>query len=220
MLNQTLNQMLNQGLPNLGMQAEFLILAAVSIAVVHSFAPDHYIPVVTIARIKGWGAGKAVLLSGIAATIHVTSSVLLSIGVLKGLNLAGYAEQLEEFSPLMLMAFGMLYALLSVLRPHRHAHTLSTTTLLLVIGLSPCVPLIPVVLAASTLSQALMIAFLFSMATILTIVVLTYISYRAFKPPKIGDREDVLAGIIVAAVGLITYILEGKHGLSRKIQRC
>jgi hypothetical protein len=206
--------MLNQ------VQGEFLILAAVSIAVIHSFAPDHYIPIVTIARMKGWGAGKAILLSGIAATIHVTSSVILSIGVFKGLDLAGYAELLEEFSPLMLVAFGMLYALISILRPHRHVHTLSTSTLLLVVGLSPCVPLIPVVLAASTLSQAVMIAILFSMATILTIVTLTYVSYRAFRPPKIGDREDVVAGIIVAAVGLITYILEGKHGLFRKIQNC
>lgn len=206
--------MVNPEMLNLHFQ-ELLMFAAVSIAVVHSFAPDHYLPIVTIARARGWGAGKAVLLSGIAATIHVTTSVALSIGVFKGLDIAGYAELLEEFSPLMLIAFGLLYTLISLVRPHRHIHTFSTTAILMVIGLSPCVPLIPVVLAASSPSQAVLVALLFSLATVFTIVLLTYASYRAFKPPKISNGEDAVAGLIVAAIGLITYLLEGKIWVGR-----
>jgi hypothetical protein len=194
---------------------EFLLLAAISIAIVHSFAPDHYLPIVTIARMKNWGAGKAAGLSGIAAGIHVATSVILSLAVFTGLDLAGYAKTLEEVSPLMLILFGLLYTLMSVIRPHKHVHSLSTTTLLLVLGLSPCVPLIPIVLATSTFSQAMFVALLFSVATISTIVTLTYISYKAFKPPRIDEKEDVVAGIIVAAVGLIMYILEGKIWISR-----
>ena len=206
--------MLNPEMPGM-FQLDFLVFAAISIAVIHSFAPDHYVPVVTIARARGWSAGKAVLLSGVASTIHVTTSVILSIGVLKGINLAGYAELLEKFSPLMLITFGLFYTLISLTRPHRHVHTLSTTAILMVIGLSPCIPLIPVVLAASTLSQAVLVAILFSLATVVTIVFLTYVSYRAFRPPKIGDREDAIAGLIVAAVGFITYLLEGRVWLGR-----
>ena len=201
---------------NLEFQLGFLVIAAVSIAVVHSFAPDHYLPVVTIARARGWKVEKAVLLSGIAATIHVSTSALLSIAVFVGVDLLGLAEQIEKASPLMLIAFGTLYALISIIRPHRHVHTLSTTAILMVIGLSPCVPLIPIVLAAPTFPQAVAIALLFSLATIITIVSLTYITYRAVRPPKLGDMEDFAAGIIVAAIGLITYILEGKTWTPRE----
>ncbi|AGK62197.1 hypothetical protein Asulf_02244 [Archaeoglobus sulfaticallidus PM70-1] len=80
-----------------------------------------------------------------------------------------------------------------------------------VISLSPGIPLIPLMLAANSSIELMSITISFASATIVTVVILTYISYKAFRPPEIfHGREDVIAGLIIAAVGAITHIIEIK----------
>ncbi len=71
---------------------------------------------------------------------------------------------------------------------------------MLLIGLSLCIPLIPLMLAASDSLQLPSITLSFAIATVASIVVHTYLSYKALKPPTYG-REDVIAGILIAIVG-------------------
>jgi hypothetical protein len=188
---------------------ELLMLASISIAVIHSLAPDHYFPFVAIGKLKDWSVKKVAMFSGLAGVIHVTSSIVVGIILIYGINLLGFAELIEEISPIMLMLIGLTYAIVTVIRGHNHIHSPSAVMILLVIGLSPCIPLIPLMLAAKNSLELLIITAAFAMATVLTILILTYLSYKAFKPPEfLHGGEDVVAGLIIAAVGLITYIVE------------
>ncbi len=190
---------------------EVLIAASISIAVVHSLAPDHYVPFVAIGKTRTWSVKKTLVISGIAGTVHVLTSIALGILLIIGINLMGFAEAVEELSPLLLIVIGMGYAIVSV-RSHHHVHSASTIMLLLILGLSPCVPLIPLMLAARTAAEIAGVAVTFAVATITTIVVMTYLSYKAFKPPKIlHGKEDVVAGLIIAAVGVLSHIVGAKH---------
>lgn len=191
---------------------EFLIFAAMSIAIVHSLAPDHYIPFVAIGKSKKWDVRRILVFSGIAGTIHVLSSVVVGILLIVGIDLLGFAETIENLSPILLVFIGLAYAVLSVIRRHNHTHSTSAIMLLLILGLSPCIPLIPLILAAKTHVELVSVAVLFGIFTISTIVVLAYLSCKAFKPPNIlHGREDLIAGLIVATVGVLTYLIEGKH---------
>lgn len=190
---------------------EFLIFAAMSIAIVHSLAPDHYIPFVAIGKSKKWDVRRILVFSGIAGTIHVLSSVVVGMLLILGIDLLGFAETIENLSPFLLIFIGLAYAILSVIRQHSHVHSTSAIMLLLILGLSPCIPLIPLMLAAKTHVELVGVVIPFSVATISTIVILTYLACKAFKPPEIlHGREDLLAGLIVAAVGILTY-LTGKN---------
>ena len=186
-----------------------VILAAVSIAVVHSLAPDHYLPFTIFGRLKSWGAARTLLFSGLAGTLHVGTSAVLGVALLAGVDLLGCAELVEKTASWLLIAFGLIYALVSLLRRHHHPHSPSLAALLLILGLSPCIPLVPLILVAE--SVAAVIAS-FGVATVATILTLTYLSFKAFKPPKaLRGREDFAAGMLVAAVGFATRILGMRH---------
>jgi hypothetical protein len=184
-----------------------LVAAAVAIAVVHALAPDHYMPFVAMGRLKRWSLRKTLLFSCIAGTVHVFSSVALGMLLISGIDLLGYASALENLSPLLLISIGVAYALLSLTSGHAHLSANSAAALLLALGLSPCLPLVPLLLSARG-GELLSVAAAFAVATLATILLLTYLSFTAFKPPRsLHGREDVAAGIVIALTGVVTYFL-------------
>jgi len=191
------------------MKFELLLISAVSIAILHSLAPDHYLPVVILSKARKIGIKGALLMSLVAGSLHVGSSAFLGIAIRKGFDVTGVARYLDGLSPVLLIAFGVVYAILSIAKDHTHKNSKSVVTLLLILGLSPCIPFIPVILTATTFSQALKIAVVFSAGTLTTILTLTYLSYKSIRPPRFTyGFEDVLAGIIISATGLIVFVIE------------
>ena len=192
----------------MGVEKMLLAFAAVSIAVIHSLAPDHYVPFVAIGKARMWGVKKILAFSTLAGTLHVLSSVAIGILLIFGINLLGFAEAIESLSPILLIAVGLAYSIASLIKPHKHTHT-SATVVLLALSLSPCIPLIPIMLATRTYAELLIVTTLYGVSTISTIVTLTYLSSKAFKPPKIiHGKEDFLAGLIIALTGLLNYVFK------------
>jgi hypothetical protein len=204
---------------------ELLILASFSIAVVHSLAPDHYFPFVAIGRLRDWSIGKTLIFSTLAGTLHVANSVVVGAVLIYGMDLLGVARFIEEVSPILLVLIGLAYALMSSVREHKHIHSSSAIMILLLIGLSPCVPLIPLMLASSNSFELTAVVITFALATLGTVLTLTFLSYGVFKPPRLHGREDVVAGLIIAIVGLITHLVKiageiiGGGDLSKNIGR-
>lgn len=48
----------------------------------------------------------------------------------------------------------------------------------------------------------------FSTATVSTIPALNYLSCRAYRPPVVAGREDIISGLITALTGVAVCILE------------
>lgn len=185
-----------------------LNLAALLIAVLHSLAPDHYLPYVAIGKARGWAMKNVLLFSFVAGLIHVSSSVGVGYALILGINLLGFAKALEEISAPLLIFVGFAYAAVSVVRPHRHVHS-SSVAILLAVSLSPCLPLIPLMLASN---NPIMTAVIFSSATMATIVFMTYVTSKTLKPPKfLHGREDFLAGLIIAGSGIFSMIVGVRH---------
>ncbi|AGK62194.1 hypothetical protein Asulf_02241 [Archaeoglobus sulfaticallidus PM70-1] len=109
---------------------ELLMFASVSIAIIHSLAPDHYFPFVALGKLKNWSVKRVLAFSGVAGVFHVSSSIALGLILINGINLIGVAESIEELSPLMLVFIGLLYAIISVIRGHSHTHSTSTAMML------------------------------------------------------------------------------------------
>ncbi len=184
--------------------------ASVSVAVIHSLAPDHYVPFAVLGKARNWGIKKTLAFSFAAATVHVLTSVAIGMMLREGLNVLSLAKVVESLSPAILIATGLGYSIFSALKRHDHVRTTSVT-ILLILGISPCVPLISLMLAAKTKLELAKVVTSFSVATISTVLALTYISFKAFKPPKIlHGKEDVIAGLVVAFVGAVDYLTNFK----------
>lgn len=54
-----------------------LILAAGTVAILHSILPDHWVPLAVVARAERWSIGRVARLSALASVGHVLTSVVL-----------------------------------------------------------------------------------------------------------------------------------------------
>ncbi len=109
-------------------QAALLILAVVTVGVLHTLVPDHWAPIVVIARQRGWTrleACRAALVAGIG---HTTTTLILGAVIwLTGAELgARFGHVVETVASLALVALGLWIAVGSLreLRRtgHRHSH--------------------------------------------------------------------------------------------------
>jgi hypothetical protein len=70
-----------------------LVLGAVTVAVVHSVLPDHWVPIAVVGRTQGWTLVRVARVSGLASAGHVLASLVLAgVVALVGLR---FQEQIE-----------------------------------------------------------------------------------------------------------------------------
>lgn len=102
-----------------------LLIAAASVAVIHSILPDHWVPLAVVGRTQGWTMARVGRISALAATGHVVASLLLAgVVALVGLR---FQEQIDRQqghivgAVLMLSGVGFLAWTLTG-HGHRHGH--------------------------------------------------------------------------------------------------
>lgn len=89
-----------------------LLGTAVATAGLHTLIPDHWLPFVLAGRARGWTLRRTATLSGASALLHVVLSVMLGLAAVAiGVGSAHVlGEGLERVSALLLIAFGVTYA--------------------------------------------------------------------------------------------------------------
>jgi len=100
--------------------------------VVHTLlGPDHYLPFVALARVRGWSTKKTAAITALCGFGHVAGSVALGlVGIAAGITLKRleFVESARgEVAAWILIAFGLVYAAWGVARavrnrPHTHTH--------------------------------------------------------------------------------------------------
>src|SRR5215470_11700612 len=89
-----------------------LTLGAITLGSLHTIAPDHWVPFAALARAQGWSRARTAAITALCGFGHVTVSALLGVLALvfglEMLRLVG--ERMEAVAGLLLIAFGMVYA--------------------------------------------------------------------------------------------------------------
>lgn len=204
-----------------------LILAAVGIGAVHSLAPDHWMPLAAMGRARGWTRRKVVAVSALCGLAHVTvSAILAGIAWAAGVAVvARVGETLQAFAGVLLIGFGVLYALWGLrhgaahAHGHEHAHydhvhdpgRIGVGTMLVVYMADPCIALIPLFLAAAPLgaASAAGVVLAYEVATVGTMVLLVVLAHagaRALQWRWLDRWGDGAAGGIIAAVGTVMAV--------------
>ncbi len=187
-------------------QVEIVLFAAAGIGIIHSFAPDHYIPFVAIGKSRRWKTERILLFSLAGGLVHVVSSGMIGFLILFGIDVFGLAETLESLTSNGLIFIGLFYALASLFYHHHHVKT-SSAAFLILLSLAPCIPLIPLMLVPET--DASLVAAVYGISTLATISALTYLTTKAYRPPRIfHGKEDFFTGVIIAVTGLFTHVFK------------
>jgi sulfite exporter TauE/SafE len=184
---------------------------------------------VLLVKARKWDLGHAALGALIAAAGHIFVSVGLGlVGYFIGQEFFGpYLHALEEHAGLILVAFGVAYAIYSRLN-HRHCHghehhgpdprksRKAPYVFLFSLGFSPCFAVLPVfataIGAGSSLLFGTMAAFSFGVvAALLGGSLLVSRGLVKLDHPWFEHHGDFITGIGVAAMGLILVIFPHNH---------
>jgi len=206
-----------------------LALAAVMVASIHAFAPDHWMPIAALARAQGWSPVRTMRVTAACGLGHVTTSVGLGLlAVAFGLEVfERFGAHLESVAGLLLIAFGIAYGWwgLRHAAAHLHGHhhhsydhvheptRVTPWTLFLVYAADPCVAILPLMVAVAPLGwlELLSLVLLYEIATTITMVALVLPARSAAHVFVRGEwmhrYGDAVAGGFIACVGVTVALL-------------
>ncbi len=195
-----------------------LVLAVVGVGIFHTIVPDHWAPIVLVARARGWSRAETARAAFIAGFGHTVSTLAIGVAVwVAGLAASlRFGHSVSIFSSIALVVFGAWIAL-GAWREQRESvrerapaqgKTTSRIALLLILGSSPMVEGIPAFFAAAKFGPGLLavMSVCFAVATIATYVATCVLSGTALARFHLGPLErygEVVSGTLVALVGLV-----------------
>lgn len=202
-------------------EAFALLGTAATLGVTHTaIGVDHTVPFVLVGKAQGWSLRRTLGMTTLCGAGHVLSSVLVgALGFLLGLGtkeLGGIQAQRGTWASWALILFGVAYAGYGAWRVRsgrRHRHldrrlAPAGTALFLVFLVGPCEALIPLMMAPAWLgfsSGPWLVALVFGVATLVTMVALVTTGYLGLGSNRLGRLEPHLgwlAGVTIAASGL------------------
>jgi len=202
-----------------------LLLTGASLGLVHTFfGPDHYLPFIMMSRAGDWSMKKTSLVTILCGFGHVMSSIVIGmIGIALGIAVSrlelveGFRGNLAAWA---LIAFGLVYMIWGIRRAwkhkghtHSHSHvdkkkTMTVWVLFTIFVLGPCEPLIPLLMYPayeSSLIGVILVAVVFSVATIgtmLFMVIYLSLGLKRLRFEKLEHWTHAMAGAVILVSGL------------------
>jgi nickel/cobalt transporter (NicO) family protein len=201
-----------------------VIAGTVLLAIVHALIPNHWLPLVAVARAEKWGKRDVNFITFFAALAHVLGTVAL------GLVLGTIGKELQEqygniiyvVSAILLIVFGLIYYTVNL--PHHHHSTQKDVAqysrsrgrwiliFIVMMFLSPCLEVESLFLSAGAYGMHLVVLLsviyaIVSISGILLLVNLGYRGVKLFSAHFIEHNEKRISGIVLILVGIVTFFL-------------
>ncbi|OQP58947.1 hypothetical protein A3860_39130 [Niastella vici] len=201
-----------------------IITGTILLGITHALIPNHWLPLVAIAKAEKWEKFELMMVTSITASAHVLGTAILGVALGRvGTRLAHeYEEYVHVIAPVLLILFGLIY--FSINLPHHH-HTAnkdiqqykrSKTKWIMMFAfimfLSPCLEVESLFLAAgaygwdSILLLALVYAVI-SITGIITLVMLAHKGIQMINSHFIEQNEKRITGLVLIIVGIVTFYL-------------
>ena len=205
------------------------VVGAISIAAVHSLAPDHWLPLVAVARSAKWSERKLTFFAALAALLHVVGSLLFA-GIAiwlygKAFEGSGFEDFRGTVAIWLLFGFGCVYALWG-LKEARSSHAGDTKllvdafikrrvgVLLIIMVFGAGDPIVPIMFGAYEhgIDHTLIVCGAYVAVLLAMIVIQSVLAYRGIRLIKSDWFERYshsLSGVAIALTALGIYFLEG-----------
>lgn len=203
----------------------FSVLAGtVLLAIVHALIPNHWLPLVAVARAEHWKQRDVTSITFLAALAHVTGTVIL------GLVLGVIGKELEEeygtiihvVSAVLLIVFGLIYFTVNL--PHHHHSEQKDVAafkrskrkwifiFIIMMFLSPCLEVESLFLSAGVygMGTVTLMAIVYAIVSIGGILLLVNLGFRGVNllPAEfIEHNEKRISGAVLILVGIISFFL-------------
>src|SRR5438270_8683247 len=201
-----------------------VIAGTVLLAMVHAMIPNHWLPLVAVARAEKWNRNDVTTITFFAAAAHVTGTVALGLvlGLIGKQLVAKYGNAIYVVASLLLIVFGLIYYTVNL--PHHHhsgqqdvaAYKRSKRRwifiFIIMMFLSPCFEVESLFLSAGVYGMAIvsivsLIYAIISISGILLLVTLGYKGLKLLPAAFIEHNEKRISGIVLILVGILSFFL-------------
>lgn len=197
-----------------------LLTGCLLLSLLHAAIPNHWAPVLAVARAERWPLRRAVGVTLVAGLAHVLSTVLLGLGLgLLGWRLSAQFSHLAHgAAPALLVLIGVLYALSGPGHAHPDpAPTRSRGRVVLGLAatmfLAPCLEIQTFFLAAGTHGPAALallmgVYLLASVSAMCALVALAHRGLGRLNLDGLAHHERRLTGAVLVLVGLAGFFVD------------
>lgn len=201
-----------------------LLTGTLILAAIHALIPNHWLPLVAVAKAEGWKKKEITTVTLLAAGAHVFGTIVLGIvlGYIGKELEEEYGKTITVASAVILIVFGLIYFTVNL--PHHHHSTQQdvsaykrskTRWVWIFIGmmfLSPCLEVESLFLSAGVfgMSAVLALAATYAVVSILGIWLLVSLGIKGVNllPAEfIEHNEKKISGIVLILVGIVTFFL-------------
>lgn len=201
-----------------------VIAGTILLAMVHALIPNHWLPLVAVARAEKWNAKDVTVVTLLAAAAHVTGTVALGLvlGFIGKELVEKYGTTISAVASLLLIVFGLVYYTVNL--PHHHHsgqqdvaayHRSKRKWILIFIAmmfLSPCLEVESLFLSAGVygmfvVSTVSLIYAVVSISGILLLVTLGYKGMKLLPAAFIEHNEKRISGLVLIGVGILSFFL-------------
>lgn len=201
-----------------------IITGTFLLALVHALIPNHWLPLVAVARAEGWKQKEVTGVTLLAALAHVAGTVALGIvlGLIGKELQEQYGRAITVISAVLLIVFGLIYFTVNL--PHHH-HSAQKDVVdfkrskkrwififIIMMFLSPCLEVESLFLSAGAFGMGMvtLMAVIYSVVSILGILLLVTLGYKGVNllPSEfIEHNEKRISGMVLIIVGIVTFFL-------------
>jgi len=201
-----------------------VIAGTVVLAIVHALIPNHWLPLVAVARAEKWKSSEVTTITLISALAHVLGTVALGLvlGMIGKELQEQYGHAIDMASSVLLIVFGLIYYTVNL--PHHHHSSQQDVAkykrskrkwvmiFIVMMFLSPCLEVESLFLSAGVHGMGLVtiLSVIYAIVSISGILVLVTLGYRGvhlLSAHFIEHNEKRISGIVLIAVGIISFFL-------------
>lgn len=201
-----------------------LLTGTILLAAVHALIPNHWLPLVAVAKAEHWKRKEVTTITLLAAAAHVFGTVILGIilGLIGKELQEEYGQTIHVATAVLLIAFGLIYFTVNL--PHHHHSAQQDVSaykkskrkwILIFVGmmfLSPCLEVESLFLSAGAFGMGAVfsMAATYAVISILGIWLLVGLGMKGVNllPAHfIEHNEKKISGAVLILVGIVTFFL-------------
>ncbi|HEX6333061.1 MAG TPA: hypothetical protein VFZ78_02475 [Flavisolibacter sp.] len=201
-----------------------VIAGTVLLAMVHALIPNHWLPLVAVARAEKWNRREVTTITFIAALAHVLGTVALGfiLGMIGRELQEKFGNTIYIISAVLLIVFGLIYYTVNL--PHHHHSSQKDVAqykrskrrwiliFIVMMFLSPCLEVESLFLSAGAYGMQLvtLLSVIYAIVSISGILLLVYLGSKGvnlLSAHFIEHNEKRISGLVLIIVGIVSFFL-------------
>lgn len=201
-----------------------LVAGTFILALIHALIPNHWLPLVAVAKAEHWKTREMTSITFISATAHVLGTVALGIvlGLISKELTEQYGTAINVAASVLLIIFGLIYYTVNL--PHHHHSSQKDVVqykrskrkwiliFVFMMFLSPCLEVESLFISAGAYGMATvtLVSVVYAIVSISGILLLVNLGYKGVSllPAEfVEHNEKRISGIVLIAVGIISFFL-------------